>query len=1303
MIRLALVACCWAALGTALPAAAQPQTLARRDGRGWSLLLGGRVDDALRYLLKQAGARDPSPHALGGVGLAYFMRGEAAAAHTYFCRAAVAAADVAEGPVYLGLAELTAPYRQHPDTLLDACRTLAARRSDPVGTGRLAQALLIRRLAAAGDIEGASLAAREAGWIDRWLLAAPFANEEEQGFDQVLPPEQGVDVAAIYEGRHRAAVSWRHVPRCAWDGVLALDELVQPAEQATAFAATYLASNAARVARFAIGHAGATKVWLNGRLVYANPDYHGFAHGQWLFAASLSAGCNELLVKICNKRGPWRLALRMLPDADGSFPAAAVADPAAVSAEARAPRLESNEAAPCHMPPPAAALLEAQLQSDPKNGWPHMALALLAIVYANVDEADARAYEHAQAAAAAYPACSLPWRLAAYHGLTENARITAAQSAMRADPADEAALLTYLSLYANREDYQAARADLETAVRLANARGGASPRLRMAEGRFYERQGVAPAAWMAYVDAARAFPFWSEPRRRMAALASALDVPMEERLRIAREIYAADGDEEAAALYVRALLDVAQVAAAREVVAAHALRAPSQTRADAVLAEALQAQGDLDGARALLVAAHHRAPWRADLLKALGVVEHAAGDEDAARAAWRAALALAGADAQIQTYLEQATERAERFYDRYWIEPADLAEPAVSPAEANAVTLLDQQVVKVFPNGASSRMVHEITRILNEAGARQHQSRDVGFDPARQTLRIIRARATRKDGTVVEAAPPETRSALDPAARVYGDYRVQTVAFRGVEPGALLDFAYELTQTGDNVYSDYFGDIFYFGGFSPVVHTDYVVLMPAERPLYHLLVGQLPDSLEVRPRDQGAVTEYSWQYQNLPLTPYEPDMPPYAELLPHVRVSTFQDWDAMTRWYWSLIRDQFRADAKVRDTLRVVLDGHLRRQGKPALPADMPLEAIPRELLSDAERVAAVNQYVNTDIRYLALSFGVHGYKPHSTHEICSAAYGDCKDKATLAVTMLELLGVRAGLALIRTADLGAVDPALPSLHLFNHAIYYLPEFDGGRFIDGTAAWHGTRELPWGDQGVETLVLFTDGTSRWVRTPIAAAEDNGARFVNTIALGADGKADLIRRAEYRGLYNPTVRALYWNADKRRENIERQWGRRFPGAVLTRTDASDLTTYEDDEWMEYEAALPAYAVVDGSLLHLPLALFPTQAADNYARLSSRQWPLIRGAPPFPWHRRDETVLRVPPGHEPVALPDPLDLATPFGRLRFSFATEAGVLRWTHELVLEATRIEAANYPAFREFCAAIDRLEQQRITLRKTEP
>src|SRR4030081_3854612 len=129
--------------------------------------------------------------------------------------------------------------------------------------------------------------------------------------------------------------------------------------------------------------------------------------------------------------------------------------------------------------------------------------------------------------------------------------------------------------------------------------------------------------------------------------------------------------------------------------------------------------------------------------------------------------------------------------------------------------------------------------------------------------------------------------------------------------------------------------------------------------------------------------------------------------------------------------------------------------------------------------------------------------------------FGDCKDKASLMHAMLEALGIDSRLVLLRMKRLGGIEPAPASLALFNHAILYVPKYE--LFLDGTAEFHGSGELPADDHGAEALVVEPDGNgSRIRRTPEARCADNLDETRARVSLRPDGSATLDLTASARG-------------------------------------------------------------------------------------------------------------------------------------------------------------------------------------------
>src|SRR5207245_1560149 len=128
--------------------------------------------------------------------------------------------------------------------------------------------------------------------------------------------------------------------------------------------------------------------------------------------------------------------------------------------------------------------------------------------------------------------------------------------------------------------------------------------------------------------------------------------------------------------------------------------------------------------------------------------------------------------------------------------------------------------------------------------------------------------------------------------------------------------------------------------------------------------------------------------------------------------------------------------------------------------------------------------------------------KPYPVSQVYARRFGDCKDKASLMVALLRAAGIPAELALVRTTRMGAVEPSLPSIAIFNHAVVYLPAQD--MWLDGTAEYAGQHELPLDDQGAMALTVSADGRATLRTIPASGSLDNVTRRTVTARVGSDG-------------------------------------------------------------------------------------------------------------------------------------------------------------------------------------------------------
>src|SRR5713226_3249640 len=141
---------------------------------------------------------------------------------------------------------------------------------------------------AQGQLPRARSIIERAAPVRAWSVIGPFDNDGRTGLRAVYGPEtDGYDPAAKYPGKDHV-VSWRALPQQLFPlGYVDLSSAVWPAQDSTVYAATVLRSPRARTALLHLGASGATRLWVNGKLVREDPAVHPSRWDQ----AALAAGC----------------------------------------------------------------------------------------------------------------------------------------------------------------------------------------------------------------------------------------------------------------------------------------------------------------------------------------------------------------------------------------------------------------------------------------------------------------------------------------------------------------------------------------------------------------------------------------------------------------------------------------------------------------------------------------------------------------------------------------------------------------------------------------------------------------------------------------------------------------------------------------------------------------------------------------------------------------------------------------------------------------------------------------------------
>lgn len=187
---------------------------------------------------------------------------------------------------------------------------------------------------------------------------------------------------------------------------------------------------------------------------------------------------------------------------------------------------------------------------------------------------------------------------------------------------------------------------------------------------------------------------------------------------------------------------------------------------------------------------------------------------------------------------------------------------------------------------------------------------------------------------------------------------------------------------------------------------------------------------------------------------------------------------------------------------------YLRAYVDPVDPQPQTVVEKTREVTSgcttDAQRIAAISDFVHKNIRYVAVENGDLSHRPDHPSEVLRKAYGDCKGSASLIKAMLCAAGIDGRLVWIGTEGISHTFTDHPNTSGGNHMIAAAMTGDSLLFIDGTSRSIPPFQVPIGDQDCVAIVEDTPHKCMLVTVPATDPAFNATIIDLRLRPTADG-------------------------------------------------------------------------------------------------------------------------------------------------------------------------------------------------------
>lgn len=613
------------------------------------------------------------------------------------------------------------------------------------------------------------------------------------------------------------------------------------------------------------------------------------------------------------------------------------------------------------------------------------------------------------------------------------------------------------------------------------------------------------------------------------------------------------------------------------------------------------------------------------------------------------------------------------------VEEVIAAAPGVADyPDADAIILLNQFSHEVTPTGKSRYTSHQVVKVLTERGVQNYDDIAIPHTPTAQYITVNIARTITPDGAIFEP-PEEAFNDVTPPGllsyNLYSDSMWRVISMPALKPGVCIEYQVTLEDAG----AESVGSTSWFwGGFSfqstdPILQSAYALRVPKGT---NFRWKALHCRLDPQILHEEESSTYLWTYGETPALKKEYNMPATNDIVPRLSYSSVESWEAVYSWYRDIAKDRYTVDQAIEKVV----------------------EDITADLLTVDNKIRAIYHFVASQIRYVGIELGQGAFQPTPADQVLSVRYGDCKDKTTLMIAMLNLVGIEAFPAMLNPLPYQRVDLELPSLGQFSHLIAAIPRAGGDYiWLDPTADTCSYGDLPARNRGRKGFIIRND-RGEFVDIPISTPESNRLIVDTVVTLTEDGAVQGSMQIDTLGQYNIEARLEYKQISPSawKDTLAVGLSKQFPGVRVDSVHISDLADLNIPVQLKVAFTAENYAERVGNRLVFPL---PSDEFSDYAEIfaaAERQHPLDLSYP----MQMQKTIRIALPGGWNATFPTDTRLENRFASMERQYKREGDQIHYKINFVIKESIIPPEDYSTAKRFFDMLVREDRTQLILEK---
>ncbi|MCK0109567.1 DUF3857 domain-containing transglutaminase family protein [Flavobacteriaceae bacterium S0825] len=344
-----------------------------------------------------------------------------------------------------------------------------------------------------------------------------------------------------------------------------------------------------------------------------------------------------------------------------------------------------------------------------------------------------------------------------------------------------------------------------------------------------------------------------------------------------------------------------------------------------------------------------------------------------------------------------------------WVSEVDYKEAKINKdnvTQGTAILLFDQQV------HVPKKIVYYriVTEVIDNVGIQSASTISTEYDPTYQKLKFHTINIIR-DGKIIEKLNPEhfqvIRREMNSENYLYDGSLSAIMNISDVRTGDIIDYSYSISGFNP-IHKNKFSSSFYLNDYEPVGFLN-VDILTREKIKYKLFNSAKEPTIT----KSDNLIKYSWRVSNPEQVEFEDNTPSWKIIYDMVLVSNYDSWKEVVDWSVEVFSKQGNLSNELLDKI----------------------EEINNAFETQGEKVKATLDFVQNEIRYLGLEYGIGAYQPFPPSKVLEQRFGDCKDKSLLMTTMLNKMNIEAYPMLVNTTLKHTIEEFLPSPKFFDHCV----------------------------------------------------------------------------------------------------------------------------------------------------------------------------------------------------------------------------------------------------------------------------